>query len=48
MWLQVTGEWVMPLQGYNSITPYASMNSHCGSQWPSYDRCPGGGTACEC
>lgn len=45
---QVTGPYVLPMGGYNSIPVYAGVNSHCGSQWPSYERCPGGGTACQC
>lgn len=26
----------------------ASMNSHCGSQWPSYTRCLDGDSMCQC
>lgn len=45
---QLMGPVRMPLNGYNTLPLYANMNNKCGSQWPSYERCPGGGTACAC
>lgn len=45
---QISGPVVLPLTGYNSIPLYESMNSFCGSQWPNYERCPGGGSSCQC
>lgn len=45
---QLMGQWNLPLKGFNSIVPYANINNHCESQWPSYERCPGGGTSCQC
>jgi len=45
---QLMGQWRLPLGGYNSIKLYPNMNNHCGSQWPSFDRCPGGGIDCQC
>ena len=46
---QVSGQFKMPFGGYNSIKPYDGMNSHCGSQWPSYVRCEESSSApCQC
>ena len=45
---QLLGPVVMPLDAYNTVPLYAGMNAACGSQWPAYERCAGGGTACAC
>jgi len=45
---QILGEVRMPLDGFNTIPLYASMNNFCGSQWPKYERCPGGAASCSC
>ena len=45
---QLVGPVRMPLNLYNTIPLYTSMNGACGSQWPDYERCPGGGNTCKC
>jgi hypothetical protein len=45
---QLMGPVTMPLNLYNTVPLYAGMNSHCGSQWPAYVRCPDGGSTCAC
>jgi hypothetical protein len=45
---QIMGAFVMPLNGFNTIQPYARMNEACVTRWPDYERCPGGGEACQC
>ena len=45
---QLMGSVRMPLDAYNTVPLYSGMNAACGSQWPSYERCPGGGAACTC
>ena len=45
---QLMGPVQMPLDGFNTVPLYAGMNAACGSQWPSYERCAGGGVACAC
>jgi hypothetical protein len=44
---QLMGSVVMPLDAFNTLPLAAGMNAHCGSQWPEYERCAGGG-ACAC
>ena len=34
---QLLGEFVLTLNGYNTVSPYKGMNNHCASQWPNYD-----------
>jgi hypothetical protein len=38
---QLMGAVKLPLYDYNTVTPYAGMNNHCGAQWPTYTRCIG-------
>ena len=45
---QLMGSVRMPLDAYNTIPLYSGMNAACGSQWPAYERCAGGGSACAC
>lgn len=37
---QLMGPFHLPLNGYNTLAPYAGMNNHCSSQWPGYMRGP--------
>jgi hypothetical protein len=34
---QLLGEFVLTLNGYNTVPPYANMNQMCASQWPNYN-----------
>jgi len=43
---QLMGEYVMYLNGYNSIPLYAGINNACPAQWPAYVRCPPGNPTC--
>lgn len=45
---QLMGQWQLDLNEYNTISLYAQMNTHCGSQWPKYQRCPDGTNNCKC
>lgn len=38
----------LPLDDVGSVGLYEGMNEACGSQWPDYQRCQGGGDKCEC
>jgi hypothetical protein len=33
---QLMGPYRLPLNGYNTVAPYAGMNDHCTAQWPDY------------
>lgn len=43
---QLMGQYVLTLDGYNSVPLYAGMNNACPSQWPAYERCPPGNPTC--
>jgi hypothetical protein len=45
---QFAGSRAQPMTAANSLPVYARMNEHCGSQWPAFERCTGGGTSCSC
>lgn len=45
---QLMGEFQLPLNLFNQIPLYPGINNHCGSQWPDYERCVGGGIDCQC